>query len=254
MSGEIDSRPTASFILKLRLGSETVEVESSVPDGKVRLDEVLQVLRQIDDTAIDWAARKATETGRSISCCRGCSTCCRAQPVPVTPAEAYAIWLLVQELPEPRRSEVRTAFAERAQQLFAAGLAQAYLERDAELSKAEAQLIARRYFSLQLACPFLADDGACGIYARRPFVCRQYLVTSPAELCANPFDNPVEVLPLPIAAATAFQKVSTAALGREQFTIPLTLALEYVALHREELERTFESRELLEQCLQSMVD
>jgi Fe-S-cluster containining protein len=246
-------QPTVSATLKLRILGESVEVTAEVPQGQVRLDQVLPLLRQIDDVAIDRAVEKSEADGKLISCCRGCSACCRAQPVPVTPAEAYALWRLVENLPEPRRSDIRAQFADRARRLFEAGLADVYLDRDPNLSQERARNVARQYFVLGLACPFLSDDGACGVYSDRPFVCRQYLVTSPAELCINPFDNPVEVLPIPIAAAGAFQKVSTQMVGREQFTIPLTLALEYVERHRVELERTFESRELANQCVKELV-
>jgi hypothetical protein len=34
-----------------------------------------------------------------------------------------------------------------------------------------------------VACPFLEDE-ACSIHADRPLSCREYLVTSPPELCA----------------------------------------------------------------------
>lgn len=240
--------------LKLRLFGETVEVTSEMPDGPVRLDEVLPLLLQIDNVAIDRTVSKSNETGRTISCCRGCAACCRAQPVPVTPAEAYAIWRLVEGLPEPKRGEIRAAFADRSRRLFDAGLAQDYLDRDPNLSKEEARSIARQYYTLGLACPFLAEDEACGIYVQRPFVCRQYLVTSPADLCTNPFENPIEILPLPIAAASAFRAVSTQMIGREQYTIPLTLALDYVQRHRDELERTFDSRELTTRCVQAMFE
>ena len=244
--------PIVSLTVKLRIFGEPVEVKADVPTGQVRLDEVLPLLRQIDDVAVDRAIERSAAEGKPISCCRGCSACCRAQPVPVTPAEAYALWRLVESLPEPRRSEILERFADRARRLFEAGLAAVYLNRDPNLSKDEAREVARRYFRLGLVCPFLADDGACGIYHDRPFVCRQYLVTSPAELCTNPFDNPVEVLPIPIAAASAFQKTSTQMLGREQFTIPLTLALEYVGRHRAELEQTFEVRELASRCVNAL--
>jgi Fe-S-cluster containining protein len=252
MSQDSQPQPTVPVALKLRILGETVGISAEVPQGQVRLDQVLPLLRQIDDAAIDLAVHRSESAGKRISCCRGCSACCRAQPVPVTPAEAYALWRLVEALPEPRRSDVRARFADRARRLEEAGLADMFLNRDPNLSKDKARVIARTYFGLGLVCPFLADDGACGIYAERPFVCRQYLVTSPAALCMNPFDNPVEVLPIPIAAAGAFQKVSTQLLGREQFTIPLTLALEYVERHREELERTFESRELASRCVGSI--
>jgi Fe-S-cluster containining protein len=246
------SQATLSAKLRLRIGGESLEITAAVPEGQVRLDEVLPLLRQIDDVAVDRAVQASEAAGRPISCCRGCSACCRAQPVPVTPAEAYALWRLVDSLPEPRRSEVRERFADRAQRLFVSGLADAYLNRSPDLSHDEARDIARQYFALGLVCPFLEDD-ACGIYADRPFVCRQYLVTSPAELCRNPFDNPVEVLPVPIAAAGAFLDVSTQRLGREQFTVPLVLALEYVERHRPELEQTFESQDLASQCVEALV-
>jgi Fe-S-cluster containining protein len=253
MSQNSQSQPTVIATLKLRIMGEPVEVKADVPCGQIRPDQILPLLRQIDDLAIDRAVEQSEADGKPISCCRGCSACCRAQPVPVTPAEAYALWRLVESLPEPRRSDIRARFADRAQRLFDAGLAEVYLNRDPNLSKDTARDVARKYFRLGLVCPFLADDGACGIYFDRPFVCRQYLVTSPAALCTNPFDNPLEVLPIPIAAAGAFQKVSTQMLGREQFTIPLTLALEYVERHREELERTFEARELASRCVEALV-
>lgn len=252
MSETSAARQTLALTLKLRLQDDSVEITTQAPQGQVRLDEVLPLLRQIDDVTIDRAVQQSTDAGRPISCCRGCSACCRAQPVPITPAEAYAVWLLVENLPEPRRSDTRAAFTNRSQRLFETGLAQAYLDRNPDLSQDGARDIARRYFALGLVCPFLTGDGACGIYDERPFVCRQYLVTSPAELCSNPFDNSVEVLPMPIAAATAFQKVSTERLSTEQFTIPLTLALEYVERHRADLERTFEARPLIEQCVSAL--
>jgi Fe-S-cluster containining protein len=242
----------AVVTLKLRILGDPVTVQAEMPQGPIRLDQVLPLLRQIDDAAIDRAVGKSEAAGKPISCCRGCSACCRAQPVPVTPAEAYALWLLVGRLSEPRRTQVRDKFADRARRLFEAGIADAYLNRDPNLTNEEAREIARRYFSLGLVCPFLSDEGACGIYHERPFVCRQYLVTSPAELCNNPFDNPVEVLPIPIAAASAFRGVSAQFLGREQFTIPLTLALEYVERHREELELTFEAREITSRCVEAL--
>ena len=250
-----DSQPrqTATVKLQLRVLGEAVDVVGEVPEGKIRIDEVLPLLLQIDNAAIDQAVKQSERAGRPISCCRGCSTCCRAQPVPVTPVEALALWRLVAALPEPRQAEIRARFDDRCQRLADAGLVAAYLERDASLSNEEARDIARRYFELGLACPFLAEDGACGIYTQRPFVCRQYLVTSPAKLCENPLDNPVDVLPIPIAGASAVLKVSSELIGREQLTIPLTLALEYVERHRAELEKQFDSQEVTRRCVEAMV-
>jgi Fe-S-cluster containining protein len=239
--------------LRLNVLGETVELNASVPVGQARLDEVLPLLRQIDDVAIDRSVAQSEAAGKPISCCRGCSACCRAQPVPVTPSEAYALWRLVESLPEPRRSEIRAKFADREQRLDESGLADVFLNSDRDLTGAEAREIARRYFRLGLVCPFLEND-ACGIYHERPFVCRQYLVTSPSSLCSDPFANKVDVVPMPLAAATGFQRVSSEMLGRQQYTIPLSLALTYVERHRDELERTFDSRELTEKCVRAVLE
>jgi len=239
--------------LRLNILGETVEVEASVPTGQVRLDEVLPLLRKIDDAAIDLSVSKSEAAGKPISCCRGCSACCRAQPVPVTPPEAYALWRLVDSLPEPRRTEIRARFADREERLNQTSLADIYLSQNRDQTEAEARDIARQYFRLGLVCPFLEDD-ACGIYHERPFVCRQYLVTSPAELCKDPFTNQVAVVPMPLTAATGYQRVSGELLGRDQYTIPLTLALAYVERHREELEHTFAARELAERCVRAILE
>lgn len=252
MFGESQPRSLIPVTVRLRVLGESVDVQEEVPSGRARPDELLPLLRAIDNAAIERAAARSEAEGRPIACYRGCSACCRAQPVPVTPAEAFTLALLVERLPEPRRSEVRAAFADRVMRLLAVGLAEDYLERDANITADQARDIARRYFSLGLVCPFLEND-ACGIYQERPFVCRQYLVTSPPALCSNPFDNAVDVLPAPLAAASGFQKVTSEALGREQLTVPLTLALEYVALHRDELERTFDAQDLAERCVAAVV-
>jgi hypothetical protein len=154
-------------------------------------------------------------------------------------------------MPEPRRTAIRERFADRVERLRTAGLDAPFLNRDPNLSNTAARAVAEHYFRLGLVCPFLEDD-ACSIYPDRPFVCRQYLVTSPAELCADPFHNPVKPLPVPIAAAGAVLATATELLGRPQYTIPLVLALDYATAHRTELEHTFPSPDLFRRSLSAL--
>ncbi len=237
--------------VQLRILGQSVEVRTPQPPERVRLDEVLPLLRDIDNQAIGLAVKRSEADGKTISCRKGCSACCRAQPVPVTPPEAYALLRLVERLPEPRRAEVGARFADRVQRLRDAGLAERLLQRNDGLTNGEARDMAGQYFRLGLVCPFLEGD-ACGIYEDRPFVCRQYLVTSPAELCRDPFVSPVQVVPLPIAAAGAMLRTAAAFLGRPQFTVPLALALEYAVTHRAELEQTFPSRDLFSRAAREL--
>lgn len=211
---------------------ERLTVDGIVPDGRARLDELLPFLRSLDDQVIGALVRRTEAKGEQVACRKGCSTCCRAQPVPVTPVEAVALARVVEAMPAKRQADIKSKFAANVRQLEDVGLADKYRHRNPQLSADEARDIARRYFSLGLVCPFLEDD-ACGIYADRPFVCRQYLVTSDPELCRNPFDNPVRVIPMPMAFAGATLKVCSDAIGEDQYTVPLALALEVAERERE---------------------
>lgn len=245
---------TAEFVrpntirVGLRVLGETIEAEAPQPEGPVRLDEPLTFLRALEDRVIDITVRQVQAEGAVISCCKGCAACCKAQPVPVTPPEAYALLRLVESLPPPRQTEIRARFVDRVNRLREAGLADTFLDRKPGVSQDMARDIATRYFRLGLACPFL-DDDSCSIYADRPFVCRQYLVTSPAANCRDPFTYKVQPVRMPIAAAGATLAVAEKMLGRPQFTVPLTLALDYAEAHRQELEQMFDAKEVFQTWL-----
>lgn len=240
--------PSNRIHLVLRIDGEAVPVSAPPPPSRARLDELLPAQREVDNAAIAHAVRKSEAAGKQVACAKGCSACCRAQPVPVTPPEAYALLRLVEALPAARRRDIEARFEDRVQRLQAAGLADLLLEQPADLDAERARGIAHAYFRLGLACPFLEDD-ACSIHPQRPFVCRQYLVTSDPALCADPFANKADVIPMPLRAATAELAVSEAAYGRPQHTVPLTLALTYARRHRDELERRFDAEPIFRQWL-----
>ncbi len=155
----------------------------------------------------------------------------------MTPAEAYAIFVLVGELPEPRRSAVLARFAEVERRIDEAGLAEPFLQGRRPPDDAAALAQARFYLSLRLVCPFL-EERRCSIYRERPFACREYYVTSPADLCSTPFDSPVAIVPHTGPGFDANLAAVRPILGPAAFTVPLTLALAYVNRHREALEAT----------------
>lgn len=237
--------------IELRLLDETLRIDAPLPPQPARLDELLPLMYAIDDAAIARTVEHHQGGGRTVSCRKGCSACCRAQPVPVTPPEAYALARLVEALPQESQREVRARFSDRVERLREAGLDRPFLARDPSLDAAKARELARRYFALGLVCPFLEDD-ACSIHHRRPFVCRQYLVTSPASLCVNPFDNAVDVVPAPLNATRSMLATAAGVLGRPQYTVPLVLALEYAQQHHDELARSFDGEEPTHRWLQGL--
>ncbi len=231
--------------IRLSVNGQAVEARGSVPAPKARMDHLLPLFRTLDNHVIDIAVADAQRRGAQVSCSKGCSACCRSQPVPVTPPEAYALLLLVERMPQPRQSQVRAVFAHNVAVLREQGLAQIYLAADRAPFAAQARTIAQQYFALGLACPFLEND-ACGIYEKRPFVCRQYLVTSPPELCRDPFNAPVKPIHMPLRPASAMLEVVAANSAAPPLTVPLALALEYAQMHRETLAAAYPTKLLLD--------
>jgi Fe-S-cluster containining protein len=223
------------------VNGRSIHVEAAVPEGPARLDELLPALRAIDDRMIGITVARQDAAGQPISCRKGCSACCRMQPVPITAPEAFAVARLVDALPEPRRGAVRTAFTAAVARVRAAGLYDLLMRRDSLNTREAALATARRYMALALPCPFLVND-SCSIYAERPFVCRQYLVTSPPKFCDAPLDNPVKPVKTPARFATALLNAAQALTGRTQYTVPLVLALECAEANKKNLTLTHDGK------------
>lgn len=236
--------------MEFRILDERVAAEAEPMPERARLDEMLPLLRVLDDQVAGIAVRR---NRLPTTCAKGCSACCRIQPVPVTPAEAYDLALLVAELPEPRRRRVLSRFGEYAARLEAAGLARVYLDGRPAASAAEAQANARKYLDLALVCPFLEDD-SCSIYDRRPFTCREYFVTSPKELCVDPLANPVQPVPMVLSAVRAVLVASAALAGTAGFVLPLVLALLYVNEHSEKLRQVYPGTDVLAWALKAFLN
>jgi hypothetical protein len=104
--------------------------------------------------------------------------------------------------------------------------------------------------SLGLACPFLEDE-SCSIHPYRPSICREYLVTSPAEHCAELGRKPVASIPVSIRLSEALSRLTGRLLGVEPEVVPLPMAIEWAVAHREEGQRRWAARLLLEGLVES---
>ncbi|MGE0659439.1 MAG: YkgJ family cysteine cluster protein [Reyranellaceae bacterium] len=215
---------TFSARLKLAAGDLAIEATVAVPAEPVPATAMLPALRQAVDAAVAAAEARETDHGRSVSCKKGCSACCR-QLVPISLVEAHAIRRLVDSLPPVRRHSLRKRFAAAAERLRAAGLHD-LLRDPAKRADGETAALGKAYFALSLDCPFL-EDHLCSVHQERPLVCREYLVTSPATFCDDPDGGGV----VPVAAPKL--SVALRGLGRgrseapaDSAWIPLALALE----------------------------
>jgi Fe-S-cluster containining protein len=222
--------------VKLRVGlkvwEDDVEMEIGLPAGPARLGSLLPVFQRVADGLVDLAVRRAGAEGRSVSCRKGCGACCR-QIVPISEVEARDVGRLVEELPGPRRAEIRARFARARERLGETNLL-AKLEAREGFEEGEFHSIGLAYFHLGIPCPFLEDE-SCSIHADRPIACREYLVTSPAENCADPKPGAIDQVAMPANVWAGLARAgSSGPPARYIPWVPLVLAPEWAAAHPDE--------------------
>lgn len=212
------------FKLELTLCDRTIEAEVPIPNQSMRVADLLPVLLTFDDAVNGMAADKVQSEGKQISCREGCGACCR-QLVPISEAEAVYLAELVAAMPPERQAHVRERFREAL-----AALGESLVERLRDTSQfkdlAERREIGEEYFHRHVACPFLEDE-RCIIYQHRPMVCREYLVTSPAENCQKPSAETVRPVPIPIKLSQILYCFGDGVGNQSTRWIPLVLALEF---------------------------
>jgi len=213
----------------LNLEGHAGHVTAGIPDRSMSMLELLPVIQKFTGAVVQMAEQVAERKGKSISCCAGCSACC-LQLVPISPLEAIHLVRVVDAMPEPKRSAIRKRFTEAVERLQQAGMLEQLEEAmDADnVDRAERQRIGDDYFRMKLPCPFL-EEGNCSVYADRPLICREYLVTSPAANCENPTPETINMLPLAAKSARALVAVGAERFGNslKRRWIPLTLALRF---------------------------
>ncbi len=243
----------------LNVLGHTRDVEARVRIGEARLVDILPLARAITNAMADIGEERVVEQGKAVTCRAGCGACCRRHVILVAPVEAVALARLVKSLPAKRREVVRRRFAAGVRRLEDLGL----LDRDAPKGRMVLQIpaplgastskptregedewweVSRRYAEAVIPCPFLEDE-KCSIYADRPVVCREFLVTTPADRCLS-FDSGVETTPRAIWMTEVLAEVSATVTDVLPKGIPLLLALEWAEEHGALLERTVDGEEL----------
>lgn len=194
-SAVVDDSETTSVALEIGIAGEKVQFTVTVPSGPATWEHLLPFMRALVKVSSDISQEYFAAQGKSVSCSTGCAICCRHR-VPIAEFEAHRLRRLVESMPEPRRTEIIARFRTVEELIREAGSAVS-LDSDEPMSLEEMARRAGNYFRLMIACPFLENE-TCSIYDERPLKCREHLVTSPAEHCANPDHLPVVGLPLPL--------------------------------------------------------
>ena len=220
----------------------------AVDPGPMRLADLVPTAIELTTALVARANRRETEAGRAVSCRAGCGACCR-QMVPLSPPEAFHLADVIGSLPPDRREAALLRFVEIEALLEEHGMIEELL--DPHFDDEPVLRIARAYFDLQQACPFLVEE-SCSIHAHRPVACREYNVTSPAAWCADAYTQPIEKVPMPLPLSAPLARLTAQLTGTRPRLVPLTLVPRFVADHRELASRTWPGVELFGRFMEQL--
>lgn len=225
-------------------------IEIAKPRGRGSLMMLLPAARQLSASVLSASIDEAKATGETPSCRAGCDACCR-HLIPVSAVEAIDLVRTIGRMPPASRDKVRARFKEILSLMEAEGMVEpeSAAPRSAIVSrardaKAQWHDVSSRYFDMHIDCPFLAS-GRCSIYADRPFACRDYNATTPAELCAK-LDEAVTVIPRHLRMNEVLASLTVEIGGGSTGMVPLPLALELASIVEGELDKNLEADDLVE--------
>jgi Fe-S-cluster containining protein len=225
---KLPSPPHTTATFQLTIADHRVALSVDVPTGPAKPRALLPLLHEITNLVVTLAEQSEAKAGRQIACAAGCGACCR-QLVPIAQTEAHEIAALVNEMPEPRRTEIRTRFTNAVAQLETAGLIND-LRNTERLVGPAATAFGITYFQQHVACPFLENE-SCSIHPSRPLACREYLVTSNPQYCATPETEQIVGVPIGAKISRVMRRMDADARDNGAAFVPLVMALEYASTH-----------------------
>jgi Fe-S-cluster containining protein len=221
----------SSGLIKFNIGGEPVTMKLDLSSEPVKPHRMLPVFQQLTNFLVNRSVEAIESKGEKISCAAGCGACCR-QPVPISELEIYQLAELVENMPEPRRSAVSKRFADAQQHFAAIGWFDRIAAcdaggafRPAESVVKELKKLVDDYFKEGVPCPFLENE-SCSIHQARPLVCREYLVTSPAENCRRENGAEIRRLGLFMSPSKTVQHIGDSHRMDDTGFVPLIRALE----------------------------
>ena len=229
-----------SIRLSLNVDGYRIKADVSFPPGRLRAPDMLPVYRQISDAVTQVMVTREQQAGKTISCHKGCSACCKRLYVEVTEVEAYRLHDVIRALPKRHRQRVENRFASIRNQVADAGMYDDIMEM--HIHDEARQQLGADYYQLGIECPFLEND-ACSVYQERPLACREYLVTSPVDECARLQQGKVQRVNFP-GSAIGYAMRMTRSASDEAKLVPLALLPSWIEQNPEPV-RSADGVELL---------
>jgi len=247
---DMTAQATERFEIALNTPAGQLTTAAEVPSGFVPVTAIVPLMRRLGEEAQALEVARLIESGKTLSCQKGCAACCRMM-VPLSAPEAFALKEFVQSLPTERQQRISTRLAQTKSLLLSHGLWHRLLEMGETTQPPDdgaLEPINRDYYVLRTPCPFLEDE-VCSIYEERPSACRELLVTSPAERCQDFMKNQVEQIQAPVRIGPALGLLWGGLTNTPARLIPLPIALDWAERHQGENQSMWQGTKLLDQAL-----
>lgn len=218
---------------------ESHQVIQEIPRGEITLDQLVPPFREFYDQIISLETR-----GKKITCKKGCCACC-VQMIPLSIPEVFYLDRLIKTLPAPHKKRIKKRFARNKNQLHASGLL-----KDLKNPR-KVRTLDQEYFQLGMNCPFL-ESGICSIYQDRPFVCREYYVISPAELCRSPYTSPIQKVKIDLNIGALLSSFTARLLGLASTPVPHIIIPDWAERFRQLKKRKFSAEWMFEKIYHAL--
>jgi len=247
--------PLSSERLNLSIDTTSGEMHAQVdvPTGVIPISDIVPVLRSLGEQAQALEVSNTLQSGKTISCQKGCGACCR-QMIPVSPPEAFVLIDGMHMLPSNQQERIRQNLALTKKHLQNVGLLhplQDLADSPHQHSDDELESLNRAYYALRLPCIFLENE-VCSIYDHRPAGCRSHLVTSLPELCQDMANNPIEELHVPLRAGTVLSILWSDLTEGPVRLMPLPVAFEWAETHQELNAPTWKAATLFDKAMDGL--
>jgi len=239
--------------LTITTTSGDLQAQVDVPTSMIPITAIVPVIRSLGDQAQDLEVAATLQKGQTISCQKGCAACCR-QMIPVSPPEAFALVEAIKILPEDHQARIKKNLAQTHLRLQMAGILSALQDlatSSRQQTDEDLDSLNRAYYALRLPCIFLENE-ICSIYEHRPAGCRGHLVSSPADLCQDMVNNPIQELHIPIRAGTVLSLLWAELTGGPVRLMPLPIACEWAERHQDLKTPTWDGLELMQRAMDGL--
>jgi Fe-S-cluster containining protein len=221
--------------MALNVCNQILEVEITVPTAPIRAVDLLPILMSFDSAIVGAYEKETVRQGKAISCKKGCGACCR-QLVPISEIEAQYLTELVADMPPERRDRVVARFRQAREELDQRGMRERLLQAVNFTAPEQWRPMVLDYFACGVPCPFLEEE-SCSIHLVRPLICREYTVTSPPERCADPAQQDIQGIAIPIHLSNLVRRFADGEGNSPYRWLPLVLALNWTPQESEPMPR-----------------